>query len=267
MDKPKFGVLTNPTVDILKEIDTINKLGFDFVEIGIEWPEGAPEVLLKKRNKILNLLKKRKTFAIAHTAWWMDFTSPYYLVRKGWLEEAKKKIKVTNMLGIKLINFHTHARQISPFYEKYRKTILDNFIDSLKALVKFARKYGATIMIENAAERGEIVNFKDFKYIMNKVSDAKVHLDIGHTFIHGGMKVIEKYIKTFSNRIEHIHLHDNHGKQDEHLPIGKGKINFKKVVKMLKSINYDKTITFEVFTKNMKDVVRSREKIKKLWKK
>ena len=264
---PKFGNLTNPLVDILKEINTIAKLGFDFVEIGIEWPEGASDVLSKKKSKILNLLKKHKIFAIAHTAWWADFTSPYDLVKKGWLEEAKRKIKVASMLGIKLINFHTHARQISPFYKKYRKLILNNFIDSLKQLIKFAKKYNVTIMVENAAEKGEITNFKDFKYIMNRIPDAKVHLDVGHAFIYGGMEVIEKYFKTFGSRIEHIHFHDNHGKGDEHLPIGKGKINFAKIVKLLKKMQYTKTITFEVFTKNRKDVVKSREKIKKLWQK
>jgi len=47
----KFGCLTNPTCDILKEIESIKKYGFDFVEIGIEWPEGSVENLLKKKEK------------------------------------------------------------------------------------------------------------------------------------------------------------------------------------------------------------------------
>lgn len=49
MKIPKFGNLTNPSIDILREIRTIKRMGFDFVEIGIEGPEGKPEKLLKKK--------------------------------------------------------------------------------------------------------------------------------------------------------------------------------------------------------------------------
>jgi sugar phosphate isomerase/epimerase len=267
MTELKFGVLTNPTVDILKEINTIAKLGFDFVEIGIEWPEGAPEVLLKKKRQILNLLKKYKLFAIGHTAWWIDFSTPYSAVRKGWIAESKKKIRIAKELGIKKICFHSHSRAISKFYRNYKKLLLDNFVLSLKELVKYGKKLGIMVMLENATEKGEITEFKDFKYIVDRVPGLKVHLDVGHAFMHDKMKNIKKCIETFGKKIEHIHLHDNHGKEDEHLPIGKGNINFKKIIKMLKAIGYNKTITFEVFSKNRKDVVRSREKIKKLWQK
>ena len=40
MPIPKFGLLTNPSIDILKEITDIYDLGFDYAEIGIEVPEG-----------------------------------------------------------------------------------------------------------------------------------------------------------------------------------------------------------------------------------
>jgi sugar phosphate isomerase/epimerase len=133
----------------------------------------------------------------------------------------------------------------------------------LREVVRYGKKLGMTIMLENCPKG--ITEFEDFKYIVNNVSGLKVHFDIAHAFVCGGMKDIKKYIKNFGSKIEHVHLSDNHGKEDEHLPIGKGDISFKRVVKMLKNINYNKTITFEVFTEDKKDVVRSREKIKKLW--
>lgn len=55
---PKFGNLTNPSVDILQEIKTIADFGFDFVEIGIEGPLGKPEILLKKKKKDSRTPKK-----------------------------------------------------------------------------------------------------------------------------------------------------------------------------------------------------------------
>ena len=38
MSTPKFGLLTNPSIDIVKEIRDIYDLGFDYAEIGIEVP-------------------------------------------------------------------------------------------------------------------------------------------------------------------------------------------------------------------------------------
>jgi len=45
-----------------------------------------------------------------------------------------------------------------------------------------------------------------------------------------------------------------------------GKIDFRKVIKFLKQANYERTITFEVFTSHA-DAVRSREFLKREWNK
>lgn len=259
----KFGCLTNPTKDILEEIKSIKRLGFDFVEIGIEWPEDMPEILNRKRSKILSLLKKYNMFAIGHTAWWMDFSTPYESVRREWVEEGKRKINTASRLGMKKINFHSYSVLATPFHRKYRRSLLDNFVESLKELITYARTKGIEVILENGVERGEITNFRDFKYIVDK-SNVKVHLDVGHAFVCGGMKNVKNYIFNFKSRLEHVHMHDNHGKADEHLPIGKGLIDFHKVVRYLKEIGYDKTITFEVFTSKM-DARKSMVRIKKLW--
>ena len=70
----------------------------------------------------------------------------------------------------------------------------------------------------------------------------------------------------FSDRLVHIHMHDNHGIQDEHLPLGEGKMDVRKVVKLLKEYSYGKTVTFEVFTSRA-DAARSKDLFRKLWEK
>jgi sugar phosphate isomerase/epimerase len=61
-------------------------------------------------------------------------------------------------------------------------------------------------------------------------------------------------------------MHDNHGKQDEHLPLGKGKIDVREVIRLLKEVNYNRTITFEVFSSHV-DAVRSMRSFNKQWNK
>ena len=99
---------------------------------------------------------------------------------------------------------------------------------------------------------------------MKSVPQLNCHLDVAHAFIEGGMGRIEEYLNRFSSKLMHIHIHDNHGELDEHLPLGSGSIDFKKVVRWLKAIGYNRTITFEVFT-SYKDAVKSREYFRSLW--
>ncbi|MEM3055161.1 MAG: TIM barrel protein, partial [Candidatus Bathyarchaeia archaeon] len=82
-------------------------------------------------------------------------------------------------------------------------------------------------------------------------------LDIGHANLNGQ---IELFLKTFSDRIVHIHAHDNNGKEDQHLGIGYGTVNWEKIAKLLKKTSYDKTIVVE----SVEHVAESLQKLEAL---
>ncbi len=60
-------------------------------------------------------------------------------------------------------------------------------------------------------------------------------------------------------RIKHLHVSDNGGKRDDHLPVGKGNIDFAELVRELKGIGYADTVTLEIFTEDSSELIRSRE--------
>src|SRR5918996_819569 len=88
---PSYGLLTNPSNEILDEITNIHDLNFEYVEMGIEGPEGNPLIIEKKKNEILNLLQKFKEKPIGHTAYWIDLCSDYEYVRSAWIQEAHER--------------------------------------------------------------------------------------------------------------------------------------------------------------------------------
>ena len=53
---PSYGLLTNPSIELISEITKIYDLNFDYVEICIESPEGNPDIINKKNNK--DIIKK-----------------------------------------------------------------------------------------------------------------------------------------------------------------------------------------------------------------
>ncbi|MFH1122185.1 MAG: TIM barrel protein, partial [Pseudomonadota bacterium] len=58
---------------------------------------------------------------------------------------------------------------------------------------------------------------------------------------------------------------DNFGKEDSHLPIGAGIIDFERILRGLKETQYDSTLTLEVFSRDRDYLKLSKEKIKKMW--
>jgi sugar phosphate isomerase/epimerase len=261
---PSYGLLTNPSNEILSEIRKIHGLNFEYVEIGIEGPEGNPHILNKKKKEIAKLLQKFKQKPIGHTAYWIDLCSDYDYIRHAWVLEAMREIRTAKKLGIELMNFHANLNGM--FYGEKRKILLRNLINSLREIVSYAQKSKVQIMLENVPLSNGIHNVDEFKYIIDNVASLFVHLDIAHAFTSGGMESVTDYITTFRHKIIHIHWHDNHGKRDEHLPVGEGLIEHEKVVKALKDINYDRTITLEVFT-NSNDAKSSTIKLRTMWSK
>ena len=45
-------------------------------------------------------------------------------------------------------------------------------------------------------------------------------------------------IQRMGKKLYEVHLHDNNGKKDQHLPIGFGTVNWIEVIEALKAIDY-----------------------------
>lgn len=94
---PAYGLLTNPSKEIISEISKVYELNFDYVEIGIEGPEGNPDTINKKKDEIAKMLQRFKQKPIGHTAYWIDLGSDYDYIRYAWIMEDKKPRDPCNM--------------------------------------------------------------------------------------------------------------------------------------------------------------------------
>jgi len=265
MSMPKFGALLSPYEDVLEQVEFFGKSKFDFVEFSLEEPMVTPEFLLKNMQKIRKTMEKYNLFATVHGPINTELGSNFEDIRTDWIKFTKKLIRISSMFYVKKYNLHTRYQSVGEIGNDLEKIFLKNFVSSMNEITEFSKKYGIKIVTENGNRAG-FKDAKNIKYIVDRSKDLGFCIDLGHAFVLGGMKSIEIFFKLLGNRIEHVHMHDNHGNFDEHLPIGKGKIDYPHVVEMLKKIGYDGTITFEIFT-SKEDAAKSREKIKKLWEK
>ena len=111
-----------------------------------------------------------------------------------------------------------------------------------KEIYKY-EKVGTKVVIENIVEKEPARLIK-----LHDIVDSKFFglcLDVGHTNIFSEVP-LKEWISRMGRRLQYVHLHDNSGKEDEHLPVGKGNINFNDIFNKLKEVVPDIQVSLEV---------------------
>jgi sugar phosphate isomerase/epimerase len=92
-------------------------------------------------------------------------------------------------------------------------------------------KEEAVVILENVYEQepSEFLNL--YKYLKDK--GAGFCLDTGHQAVFSGAGLL-KWVEALGDHIVQLHLHDNHGIQDDHLALGEGTVDFKMLFASLK---------------------------------
>jgi len=114
--------------------------------------------------------------------------------------------------------------------------------------IKEAQRLNVTIAAENVFDKDPTA----LKTLVETVGSRffKVCLDTGHinAFADADMEgypPFEEWVKAFGPDIAEVHLHDNSGNADEHLPLGEGSIDFNRFFTLLKDYAKDPVYTIE----------------------
>lgn len=118
-------------------------------------------------------------------------------------------------------------------------------LKTARTLATIGNEYGMKIAIENVPEPypGLMKNVKEFEeFYANIDEDIGLVVDVGHANINGQS---ESFFKTFKDKIVHVHLSDNDGKSDQHLGIGRGTVNWTRIVGLMKDLSTGTTAIVE----------------------
>lgn len=255
----KIGVMNNPMHDLLKEIRWIGENRFDFVDMTLEPPGAlASEVDV---DAVRESLDKYNLEAIGHTAYYLPIASPFPSFCELALEELRKCFAIFQRLDVKKVNIHPDET-ITGIFNK--ETVLSRNIYAIKRAAQSAEQYGLKLMVENCPKVFSSVD--DLQMLFDNVKDLGFHLDVGHANLNTEKNRTSDLLASLSNRLEHVHLSDNKaGTADLHLPLGAGLIPWSKIISALRRYKYDGTITLEVFSRDKRYLLASREKLLELW--
>ena len=261
----QFGAMNFPVAPVLDEIEAIGRLGFDYLELAMDPPRAHYSILSASRPAIERALKDRGLGLICHLPTFLSTADLTESLRRASVMEMHDSMAVAAVLGAKKVVLHpSMAAGMGAFV---LDTVKGYLFDFLAEMVDAARRLDLTICLENMFPRCRIgVAPEDFEPIFEAFPALKMTLDTGHANIDDRRgRRLKGLVERFGGRIGHLHISDNRGRTDDHLAVGQGTVGFAELVRRLKAAGYDDTVTLEVFDKDRRRLVESRNRIEAMF--
>lgn len=260
-----YGAMNSPVMPVLDELKIIHELGFDYFELTMDAPEAHFTKIRRMKAAFLKALDSFRMSVVCHLPTFISTADLTPALRKASLKEVLSSLEVA--ADIHALKVVLHPSRMGGIGLLVKDQVYRYAMESLEKIVARGDQLGLCICIENMfPQNGLFFDPSDFIPVLEKFPGLKLTLDTGHAHLSGGAgsKCLE-FIEMFGNRIAHVHVSDNFGVQDNHLPVGTGSIDFPPIIRALKGIPYNETITLEVFSRD-KDYLRiSREKLVSLF--
>ncbi|MDK2795902.1 MAG: hypothetical protein PWQ58_1101 [Archaeoglobaceae archaeon] len=216
--------------------------GFEHVEILMDHPLFSPDSL--SYNELIELKWSYDVELLIHSpATTTNFLSTSEVMRKASYAEMQRVLHIAERAGAEVVTFHLGWNpgfiNNGSFY--YSQCLFDEHNERVlrKELKPFLARAEVTVALENTiAITGGIE--RALREILNE-TELALTLDVGHYNIQKCEFFIERF-----DRVVNIHLHDNDGKKDEHLTLGKGSVD----LRVFPLNEYDGYITIETREEN-----------------
>ena len=150
----------------------------------------------------------------------------------------KQAVETSLKYGIKRMVFHSGYTPL--IY--YKSWFIDRSIEFWQDFLKDAPE-DMTFCYENVMEDSPDMPFE----IVSAVNDPRLGLclDIGHATTMVSDVPAYKWVEKYGKLMNHLHLHSNVGKMDDHAPLGTGIIDAKQIMDLILETAPDATLTVE----------------------
>ena len=235
----------------IDEIRTAQKMNFKVIEFGVKGSFDKDEI-----DCISTFLNKNSMKSILHLDEWLTQYNGFKTVQTATYKELKEIILLNTKLNFNIVGIHLDTIYLNQ--KHYQEAV-----QRLSGLIEFAHKHNVIIAGENG-----FTSIEFLEKITRDLPQLGLLFDVGHANLHLHSDYISSYISKFFDKISHIHIHDNFGynysgNSDLHLPIGLGNMNWKAILKELKSRQYDKTISIEIKSEDKNYILYNKYLIEK----
>ena len=235
--------------------------GFKWIDISGSSPENFPEAFDPVRMK--NLRIKLEEYGLGcgiHTASYVNTAEIFGTLRKGVVEHFKEFIDLARGLGARYLIIHCGV-----YFRQFRARVEECLVQTLKEAAAYAERWGVLLLIENmnripqtlagkpwdlSFEQPEIsylgITMEDLAEVYSRVNSTMLgfSLNVAHAHLLAGGFL--PFLKAFGDKLGNVQISDNNGITDEHLPVGDGTVDFISLVRQLKTMDYQETLSLSV---------------------
>jgi sugar phosphate isomerase/epimerase len=251
------GSLNNPALPLARELERIAAAGFDFADVTLEPPQAWPVT----GRDLARLLGKTGLPAVGHTPYYLPIASPFPELRGQAHAIFAQLLDAFAAAGVEDVNVHP-----DPMTKLFtRDVVVARNAEAIAELADEAGRRGLRLMVENL---GAIGRRDDLDPIFDAAPSARFHLDVGHAHLDrrpADPNRTEELLAAFGDRLRHVHVSDNFGIDDLHLPLGAGSIHWPSVIGALKRAGWDGTVTLEIFSPEPAHLETSRRLWERWW--
>jgi sugar phosphate isomerase/epimerase len=167
----------------------------------------------------------------------VTFHAPFMDLNPGAVDERIREItalrfgQVLDLVPL----FRPRAIVLHPGYDRWRydddvDLWLENSLRTWEPLVKRAESLSVRMALENVFEEKPAI----LERLLDKIDSPYLGycLDAGHGNLFSRVP-LEEWVEVLGSRLMEIHLHDNRGEADDHLPLGQGSIDFPSLFALL----------------------------------
>jgi len=251
----RIGMMNDPRKNACDEARWAAANGLDFLDLTIEGPAAEPDQI--DQNELGAICAATGLGIVGHTAWYLPFASPVAAMRQAAVASVAETFELFAQLKARVVNVHMVS---CPHLFRHADCLRWNG-ESFAQLAELAAPYGLRIMVEHPPSTR--FSLDDICTILAADPRLGFHLDVGHA--HVGRLKLGDVLEQLGPRLLHVHLSDNRGQSDDHLPLGTGTINWSQVLRRLKQSGYDDTFTLEVFSADRDYLLLSAQKVRAWW--
>ncbi len=227
-----------------RTVEWASEEGFEFVEILLDG-QFARERIEGDIEEMRETLEKEAIGIVVHLPFIIAPGVPFSPVREGNLTEFEAGMDLASELGARKVVFHPSSDAWSLGWDSDE---CREFVhQGLDRLIPAAIERGLEPCAENIVS--SYYDAAAFPELLDRYPDASMTFDTSHALLTGMTEPeMATFCETYADRINHLHLVDTRGGDDEHLHPGMGTIDFETIFDGLSNANWSGTATLEIGT-------------------
>lgn len=175
----------------------------------------------------------------------IDITSPDLHQRRRSEYEIFTAAEAAATLNVRYFVFHPGPEKSfePPLHQRLQR--MNNAVEVLSNVYRKCSELGIELAFENMLPHLFCGSTKEILWLIGSVQELEpaICLDTGHAHLGSG---VTEMIHKVGSRLQIIHINDNNGSGDDHLPPGRGKIDWKRFMTDLKTVNFSGMLILEL---------------------